>query len=60
MKKSILVLMLSFFVVVLFAATPNKYNLMIAPSTLTESAVTFLWDKQYGQQFEYAAKVISD
>lgn len=30
-----------------FAAPPNKYNLMIAPGTLTENSVTLLWDKQY-------------
>ena len=30
------------------ALPPNKYNLMIAPGTLTENSVTLLWDKQYG------------
>ncbi|MGG9963064.1 glycosyl hydrolase family 28 protein [Ferruginibacter sp. SUN106] len=30
-----------------FALSPNKYNLLIAPGTLTENAVTLLWDKQY-------------
>jgi len=46
--------MKKFFVVIIFvcvafttiAAPPNKYNLLIAPGTLTENAVTLLWDKQ--------------
>ncbi len=29
------------------AAKSNKFNLIIAPGTLTENAVTILWDKQY-------------
>ena len=29
------------------ASPPNKYNLLIAPGTLAENSVTFLWDKQY-------------
>lgn len=29
------------------ASLPNKYNLLIAPGTLTENSVTILWDKQY-------------
>ncbi|MBK8951833.1 MAG: hypothetical protein IPM85_05445 [Chitinophagaceae bacterium] len=29
------------------ASPPNKYNLMIAPGTLSSNSVTLLWDKQY-------------
>lgn len=32
------------------AAPPAKYNLMIAPGTITENSVTLLWDKQYKDQ----------
>jgi polygalacturonase len=50
MKKSGALL----FVIVLFslhalASPPNKYNLIIAPGTLSENSVTLLWDKQYGR-----------
>jgi polygalacturonase len=31
------------------AAPPKKYNLFIAPATLTDRSVTLLWDKQYGK-----------
>lgn len=30
-----------------FATPPNKYNLMIAPGTVSDSSVTLMWDKQY-------------
>ncbi|MGF2411094.1 glycosyl hydrolase family 28 protein [Ferruginibacter sp.] len=33
-----------------FAAAPNKYNLMIAPGTLVENSVALLWDKQYAKE----------
>jgi polygalacturonase len=29
------------------ALPPSKYNLLLAPGTLTENSVTLLWDKQY-------------
>jgi len=31
-----------------FALPPDKYNLLIAPGTVSENAVTVLWDKQSG------------
>ncbi len=31
------------------ALPPNKYNLLMAPGTLTESSITLLWDKQYNK-----------
>lgn len=34
---------------VTLAAPPNKYNLMIAPGTLSETSVVLLWDKQYAK-----------
>jgi exo-poly-alpha-galacturonosidase len=42
-----------FFLFLLFASTgfaqktSNRYNLFIAPGTLTENSATLLWDKQY-------------
>ncbi len=32
------------------ALPPNKYNVMIAPGTVAENAVTLLWDKQYAKE----------
>jgi exo-poly-alpha-galacturonosidase len=48
MKKIYLLLslvLLFFFGV--FASPPKKYNLMIAPGSLSENSVTLLWDKQF-------------
>jgi len=45
-------LLLSFFVLAffeVFASPPNKYNLLVAPGTLTENSITLLWDKQYSK-----------
>jgi polygalacturonase len=55
MKSFALVFTFSLMVSIGFSAEPvNKYNLMIAPGTLTESAVTILWNKQYaGSQTTY-------
>lgn len=33
--------------VTVYASAPNKYNLIIAPASLTENSVVLLWDKQY-------------
>ena len=44
-------ILISLFVLVsssVFAKSPNKYNLLIAPGTLTDNDVTLLWDKQNG------------
>jgi len=46
MKRLLAVILVSCFVVTVSAAPPNKYNLMIAPGTLSETSVTLLWDKQ--------------
>ena len=46
MKRLLTVILVSCFVVTVSAAPPNKYNLMIAPGTLSETSVTLLWDKQ--------------
>ena len=35
------------------ALPANKYNLVIAPATLTENAVTLLWDKQFAKDSVY-------
>lgn len=32
---------------IVFASPPDKFNLMVAPGTLSDSSVTLLWDKQY-------------
>ncbi|QNA42680.1 glycosyl hydrolase family 28 protein [Lacibacter sediminis] len=48
MKRYLAVILVSCFVLSVSAAPPNKYNLMIAPGTLSETSVTLLWDKQYG------------
>lgn len=32
-----------------FALPSNKYKLMIAPGTISETLVTLLWDKQYAK-----------
>jgi polygalacturonase len=34
----------------LLASPPQKFNLIIAPGTLTENSVTLLWDKQYAKE----------
>lgn len=48
MKKLVVfVFFVTFVTVAAFGSPPNKYNLMIAPGTLTENSVTLLWDKQY-------------
>ncbi len=47
MKK--ILILISLFVLAsssVFAKSPNKYNLLIAPGTLTDNDVTLLWDKQ--------------
>jgi exo-poly-alpha-galacturonosidase len=47
MKNSgLIVFFLVFVAAGAVASPPNKYNLMIAPGTLTENSVTLLWDKQ--------------
>jgi polygalacturonase len=48
MKK--LCILLSFLIVLMapaLASDSNRFNLFIAPGTLTENSVTLLWDKQY-------------
>ena len=47
MKKSLAFILFACISVAAEASLPNKYNLLIAPGTLTENAVTLLWDKQY-------------
>jgi hypothetical protein len=48
MKKStVLVIATWLFAATIFALPPNKYNLLMAPGTLTENSITLLWDKQY-------------
>jgi exo-poly-alpha-galacturonosidase len=47
-KYPIFILLLSLVPAFVFASPPQKNNLMIAPATLTENAVTLLWDKEYG------------
>ena len=42
-----LLIVFAMFGIPAFAAAPNKYNLMIAPGTLSETSVTLFWDKQY-------------
>jgi polygalacturonase len=45
-------ILLSCFIAISFAAMAAKspeFNLLIAPGSLTENAVTLLWDKQYGK-----------
>ena len=44
--KKIFLLLLFFISSEIFALPSNKYNLMIAPASLTENEVTLLWDKQ--------------
>lgn len=46
MKRVLTVILVSCFVLTVSAAPQNKYNLMIAPGTLSETSVTLLWDKQ--------------
>ena len=54
MKKLILLfLLLNFFIATLRASGPYKVNLIIAPGTLSENSVTFLWDKQKGSHIAY-------
>lgn len=51
MKKLLsLVLVFMMLGIFVFAATPNKYKLIIAPGTLAENSVTLLWDKQYAKE----------
>lgn len=51
MKKLLsLVIVFMMLGIVAFAAPPNKYNLMIAPGTLSETSVTLLWDKHYAKE----------
>ena len=50
MKK--LPILLSFLVFIstgLSTSESNKFNILIAPGTLTENSVTLLWDKQYSK-----------
>lgn len=50
MKKTVAIAsFLLLFAVNALASSPNKYNLMIAPATLTEHTVTLLWDKQFAK-----------
>lgn len=48
MKRFLAVLVLFCLLLPGFATPPNRYNLMIAPGTLSETSVTLLWDKQSG------------
>ena len=48
MKRYFCAILLSFLLLAAFAAPPNRYNLIIAPGTLSETSVVLLWDKQYG------------
>ncbi|MFM2361269.1 MAG: hypothetical protein RLZZ316_171 [Bacteroidota bacterium] len=48
MKRLMSLLAVVVFVIIRVVAAPsNNYNLLIAPGTLNETAVTILWDKQY-------------
>lgn len=47
MKKIFSLLFLTCIAFIVFASPPNKFNLMVAPGTLSDSSVTLLWDKQY-------------
>jgi len=50
MKKAFVVFLLLILISRLaFGSTPPKFNLIIAPGTLTANSVTLLWDKQYGK-----------
>jgi polygalacturonase len=50
MKKLIgLVFLIVGCLVEVVAAPANKYNLMIAPGTVTENSVVLLWDKEYSK-----------
>jgi polygalacturonase len=49
MKQLMSLLMLTFSTVLLAAPT-NKYNVLIAPGTLSENSVTLLWDKQNSKE----------
>ena len=46
-----LTLLLSFILLstLILASPVSKYNLLIAPGTLTENSVALLWDKQYAK-----------
>ena len=46
-KNAFLVFLLLVLAITAFSA-PHKYNLLIAPGTITENSVTLLWDKQFG------------
>lgn len=50
MKRFLSVILLSCFVLTVSAAPSNKYNLLIAPGTLSETSVVLLWDKQYAKE----------
>lgn len=48
MKKFVTVVFFTIFSAISAVASPPiKYNLLIAPGTLTENSATLLWDKQY-------------
>lgn len=49
MNKTISLLFTICISVKAISASPNKLNLFIAPATLTDNSVTFLWDKQYAK-----------
>jgi exo-poly-alpha-galacturonosidase len=42
-----IILTIAFYSIQLSAASPYKFNLLIAPGTVSENEVTLLWDKQY-------------
>lgn len=51
MKRLIsLLVAITLFSIKAVAAPPGKYNILIAPGTLTENSVTILWDKQYSTE----------
>ncbi len=49
MKRVYIFILLCAFSTTISAVPPNKYHLIIAPSTLTDNEVTLLWDKQYAK-----------
>jgi exo-poly-alpha-galacturonosidase len=50
MKNCIVFFITFLFAVKLSASPPNRFNLQVAPATITENSVTILWDKQYAAE----------